>query len=726
MAENAASPNWGGGLDILATAPQAAAAWTRGRWATWGSFLGTVCLAFALYTWGLSQSGYGNTYYAAAVRSMTLSWSNFFFGAFDPGGFITVDKPPAFLWAGALSARVFGYSTWAILMPSAVAGAASVGLLWLIVRKWFGLTAATIAGLALALSPISVAVNRLNLPEPFLVLALIGAAGSVLQSLESRRPLAWIALAGFLAGVAFNTKMLAAWIPGPALALALAVAMPVVSRKNLRHLTGRLAVLLVVTLAVSASWMVIVDSWPASARPYIGGSTDNTVLDLALGYNGFGRVDGEDQGGGRGGGPAQPPAGGGAGTQGQLPGGRIAPPNADGRAGDGGGATLGNGVRAAGGIIAGVPGLFRMFDSANGGQIGWLLPFALGGGALALWSWRRDPQRRAFAALFVGWVLLYGGVFSYAQGIYHSYYTAALAPGVAALTGAGTAAAVREVRRNPAWLAAPVALAAATVLVQLEIAGRTPGFYGWVRPLTVLVASAGIVLAAALATRRLPVSAGMAVAVAGMLLLPGAWSVSEAANASLNTTLPQAGPREGASGQSFGSEAFDDGTDELAAWLESHGDANAKWQLVASSAQSASRLVTEYGVSVMALGGFSGRDDAITVDEFAGFVDAGDVRYVSVRQGMGPGGGQPPAGGPLQDGGRFRGAPGIADGFAGDGGRAPAGVAQPPGGRGAANSGIMSVVETVCAPVTDPGLPAEYQDVIYDCSGMADAIREAG
>jgi 4-amino-4-deoxy-L-arabinose transferase-like glycosyltransferase len=151
------------------------------------SLIGVVVLSLFLNAWHLSQNAYGNTYYAAAVRSMSGSWSNFFFGAFDPGGFITVDKPPVFLWFGALSARVFGYSSWSILLPSAIAGSATVALLWAIVRRYFGILAATIAGLALALSPISVAVDRLNLPEPFLILFLVGAAGAVLQSIDSTR-----------------------------------------------------------------------------------------------------------------------------------------------------------------------------------------------------------------------------------------------------------------------------------------------------------------------------------------------------------------------------------------------------------------------------------------------------------------------------------------------------------------------------------------------------------
>jgi 4-amino-4-deoxy-L-arabinose transferase-like glycosyltransferase len=658
---------------------------------------------------------------------MTMSWKNFFFGAFDPGGFITVDKPPAFLWVGALSARIFGYSNWSLLLPSSVAGAAGVGLLWLIVRRYFGLAAATIAGLVLALSPISVAVNRLNMPEPFLILALMGAAGAVLRSLESRRWWAWTVLAGFLVGVAFNTKMLDGWIPGPALALALVVAVPTVSRTSARQLLARLAVLGAVTLVVSGSWMLVVDAWPASDRPYIGGSTNNTVLDLALGYNGFSRVDGEDQAGGGarpgantgqaqrlpdgtdggraqglGGQPAQP---GGQGAPGgvQAPGGQAAP---------GGTGSLG-GFRGAGGIIGGIPSLLRMFDDANGGQIGWLLPFALGGGLMALWSWRRDPVRRAFAVLFLGWIALYGGIFSYAQGIYHSYYTSAMAPGVAALVGVGTVTVAHAVRRDRRWLMVAIGLVGVTVWTQLQIAGRTPDFYGWVRPLTVATALAGVAMVVVLTVRRLPVASGLMLSVAGLLLLPAAWSWSASTNASLNATLPQAGPQQGASGGTFGSQAFDDGTPELAAWLKSHSDADATWQLVVSNSQNGSRLIAEYEVSVMAVGGFMGKDNTISVAGFADLVSSGAVRYVLVGQGGGSSGGAPGrallgagAGGQPSDGGQQGMAP---DGFG-----------------GAAMSGpnaVMSAVQSACTPVSDPSLPAQYQGVLYDCVGKADAIR---
>jgi len=698
-AEAAARPD---GARLAATLAAAQA-----RWRPWAAFAAVVGLALALNTWSLSSAGYGNTYYAAATRSMTLSWKNFFFGAYDPGGFITVDKPPVFLWVDALSARAFGYSSWSLLLPSAVAGAASVGLLWLIARAHFGVFAATVAGVALALTPVSVAVDRLNLPEPFMILALVGAAGAALRSLESRRWWAWLALAGALVGVGFNTKMLAAWIPGPAFALTVIAGTRVISRASLRSLALRLGVLGLATLVVSGSWLVVVDAWPASARPYIGGSRDNTVLDLAIGYNGFGRVDGDGQG-----------APGGAARAN-----RPAPPAS----------TRRGGFAGPGGIFGGLPGWLRMFDDANGGQIGWLLPFAALGGALALWSGRREPERRAFAVMFLGWLLLYAGVFSYARGIFHSYYTSAMAPAAAALCGAGAASARRLILRDRRWLIALAATALVTLCVQLAIAGRTPDFYGWMRPFAVLATAGGLALAAALALRRRPATAGIALSLGGLLLVPGAWSVSAAANASLNTTLPQAGPQRGASGATFGSQAFDAGAEQLAPWLAAHATAGATWQLVVPNSQDASRLIAEHDISVMSLGGFLGNDDTISVAGFADLVAQGKVRYVlATARGFGPGGGGPRGNFAPNRGFGGGGVPGLAP----NGNLAPGGIAPnfgTPRGRGggfgfaptASASGpqaVLAAVRAACAPVEDRTLPAQYQGALYDCAGRAGTL----
>jgi 4-amino-4-deoxy-L-arabinose transferase-like glycosyltransferase len=708
-------------------------------WVAYVPLAGVTLLALLLNTWGLDKTGYGNTYYAAAVRSMTESWHNFFYGAFDPGGFITVDKPPVFLWIDALSARIFGYSSWSLLLPSAIAGAASVALLWLIVRRYFGVLAATIAAIVLALTPITVAVDRMNLPEPFYILALLGALGAILMSLESKRWWAWTAFAGLLVGVAFNTKMLAGWIPGPALALAVIVGVEGAWHSSWRRWLPQLAILGGVTLIASASWMLVVDSIPASDRPYIGGSKDNSVEDLALGYNGLGRVEGEGVGGGpppntqnRQGGvgpgnqvvPNQVPQNGRGGTQ--PNGGRAIPGNGNqgnggfggvvpggnqgnqggfggGNPGGGGGGFTpfggpggGNGgANGPGGIIAGEPNLLRMFDPANGGQIAWFLPFALIGGVFSLWCWYDKRLLRAAVVAFLGWVVLFGGVFSISQGIYHSYYTAALAPGIAAMVGISVVAISDLVRRHVGWMFAGILAAAATVWAQLTVAGRFDNFYDWVPAWTVVVVAAGVALLAVAAwQKRLPATLGMAVIVAGLLLIPAEWSHYETAHAALNTTLPQAGPREGAAGRSFGSNAFDTGIAGLAAWLEEHEQQGGTWDLAVSSAMNASTLIADYDVPVLALGGFSGSDPTITVSQFGDLVASGQVRYVLTGGGIGG----------------FIGGRGPAGGFGFGGSFSPT-------AKGA--NAVMSSVESVCTQVSDSTLPVQYRGSIYDCSGKA-------
>jgi 4-amino-4-deoxy-L-arabinose transferase-like glycosyltransferase len=313
--------------------------------------------------------------------------------------------------------------------------------------------------------------------------------------------------------------------------------------------------------------------------------------------------------------------------------------------------------------------------------------------------------------LWLGWTLLFGGVFSYTQGIYHSYYTSALAPGIAALTGMSVVGAAGLVRRNRGWIVAAVALALVTLWVQWTVAGRFTGFFDWVRPLTVIVVLAGLAAIVASLRWRYLVTPGLAVVVAGLLFIPGAWSGHETAHASLNTTLPQAGPRQGAAGRTFGSDAFDNGITQLAAWLRSRDDTGARWDLVTANSQNASTLIARHELSVMALGGFMGRDPTITVHDFAQLVAAGDVRYVLVSGGMGgPGRGVP-----------ARTVPGN--------GRQPQGPAivvppQAPAGQSttAGANSVLAAVRAVCAPVTDDRLPAQFRNGIYDCAGKADTL----
>ena len=623
------------------------------------ALIAVTSISLAFNSWALSLNGLGNQYYAAAARSMSMSWRNFFFASLDQGGFISVDKPPLALWVEALSARAFGINTWSLILPSAIAGSAAVALLWCTIRRRFGVPAATVAALVLALSPVNVAVNRLNLPEPFLILCLVAAVWALLRALDSPRAMRWLALSGAFVGLAFNIKMLAAYIVVPALGLAL-----VMGTAGWWNRVRRAAWFGSVALAASAPWVLAVDRISAATRPYVGGSTNNTVWDLVIGYNGFGRVNGTSGIGGGGG----------------LP----------------GGGGIGSAMSGVGGILGGSAGPLRLLSDALGGQIAWLLPLAAFGAIAGLSQHRRDRSRRAAVVLWVGWLALYAVVFSLAEGTFHAYYTSLMTPGLAALVGIGAASLVPLMRTHLAWLWALLTVGLATLVLQLQLVGRLPEFYGWVRwPMLVVALAAVAGIARAFVTRRsrrLIVALG--VGLAGLLIAPTAWAASETSNAVLNSTLPQAGPRSGVAGSSFGSVSSN-GDPALAAWLSAN-DSGQRWQLAVANAQSASGLIADQDISVMALGGFMGTDAASSVDDFADAVAAGQVRYV------------------LSSG----------SGFANRGGGGGGGMG------GGTASQIIAAVTSTCTALTTGStggtLPAAYSGLLYDCSSAAEAIRAAG
>jgi 4-amino-4-deoxy-L-arabinose transferase-like glycosyltransferase len=679
----------------------------------------TVLVGFAFNAWALSNNGFGNAYYAAATRSMTRNWSNFFFVSFDPGGFISIDKPPVALWIEALSARVFGYNAWSLLLPSALAGAASVALLWSAIRRWFGPVAASVAALALALSPINVAVNRLNLPEPFMILFLVGAVWAVGRALDDRdersdgKSWRWLVLAGALVGLAFNTKMLAAFVPVPALGLAVLVG----TRGGWWPRLRRSALFGVAALLFSLPWLVIVDLVPASARPYVGGSTNDTVQQLVFGYNGLNRVTGNGQGGG-------------------------------GRFGGG-----------AGGVFGGAAGRDRLFSPALAGQIAWLIPLAVLGLGVAAWRYRRRPAPLALVALWGGWSLLYAWVFSTAEGIFHAYYVSALAPGIAALVGIGAGVLVERLRgeggaRRQWWALGALAALALTIWIHVDISRRAPSFFDWTRPVAVALtfaATAALLVAVLRHLRWTLVAPALGIALTAVLITPAAWAASEANNSTLNTTLPQAGPRRGAAGSTFGSARYDADT-QLASFLAKN-NAGERWDLVVSSAMWGSDLIASHDLSVMALGGFLGIDRATTVADFARDVDAGEVRYVLVGTLFGGPVTSAPITGPAvrsrvgtppvntsglpghlgtTTGGTGLGTtngPGL--GGTGLGGPGTTGTTLPhrtvldPGpGRDPAHV-ILQAVEDACQPV-GAAAPQGYQRSLYDCRGDGAALAALG
>ena len=391
------------------------------------AFAGLLVATAALYLVNLSANGWGNDFYAAAVQSMTKSWEAFFFGSFDAGNVVTVDKPPAALWVMALSARVFGLSSWSILVPQALMAVATVALLYAAVRRVAGPGAALLAGAAMALTPVAVLMFRFDNPDALLVLLMVAAAYAVVRAVEQAGT-RWLLLAGALLGLAFLTKTAQALLVLPALAAAYLWAAPTGLWRRVRQLLAAGLAMVV----VGGWWFVAVALWPAADRPYIGGSTNNSAIELALGYNGLGRIFGQGGfGGGRGGaadaaGTAGVPAGAaGSGTAG-VPGGGAADAAGGFPVGPGG---FGGG---GGGPFGGNAGLGRLFANDVGGQIAWLLPAALALLVIGMVLTRRAPRTdrlRASLIVWGGWTVVTALVFSLMEGIFHQYYTVALAPG---------------------------------------------------------------------------------------------------------------------------------------------------------------------------------------------------------------------------------------------------------------------------------------------------------
>ncbi|MEV4642850.1 glycosyltransferase family 39 protein [Actinoplanes sp. NPDC049548] len=467
------------------------AAWVR------PALLALLLLTGVLYIWGLGASGWGNAFYSAAVQAGSESWKAFFYGSSDAANSITVDKTPASLWVMALSVRIFGLSSWSILVPQALMGVATVGLLFITVRRWYGPAAGLIAGTVSALTPIAVLMFRFNNPDALLVLLMVAGAYATVRAIENGST-KWLMLAGVFVGFGFLTKMLQALLVVPAYALAYLVAGPPKLGKRIGQLF-----LAGLALVVSAGWYIaIVELVPASMRPYIGGSQNNSLLELTLGYNGLGRLSGNETG------------------------------------------SVGGGGGGNGGGNWGSTGLLRMFDTAQGGQISWLLPAALivlvAGLVLTVRAARTD-RLRAGLILWGAWLVGTGLVFSFMQGIFHAYYTVALAPAVGAVVGMG-AVLLWRARRNPF---AAVTLAAAigvTAWWSWHLLGWSPDFVPWLR--WVVLIGGAVAAAGVLASLRLPAKVAVVfagVALAAVLAGPAAYAVQTVSEPHTGS-IPSAGP----------------------------------------------------------------------------------------------------------------------------------------------------------------------------------------
>jgi 4-amino-4-deoxy-L-arabinose transferase-like glycosyltransferase len=684
-----------------------------------------------LYLVGLGRNGWANEFYAAAAQAGSQSWKAFLFGSLDRSNFISVDKPAGFLWPMELCARIFGVNYWSLLVPQALAGIATVGVLYTTVRRWFGPAAAIAAGAVMALTPVATLIFRFNDPDAFITLTATLAAYLIVRAIESGRT-RWLALAGVLLGLGFLGKMLAGFLALPALALAYLVCGPAkLGRRIWQLLVGGAALLL-----TAGWWVAIVLLTPAADRPFVGSTSNNNILSLTFGYNGLSRLTGNR--GGLPGGAGRAPGRGLAGAAGDAAGGLggAAGDAARGLGGAAGGAARGpggfggRGGGGGGGALGGGSGLTRLFGSEWGGQVSWLIPAALIAFAVMLWVSRRaarTDRTRAAALMWGGWLLVAGLVLSYMSGTTHSYYSIALAPPIGALIGIGAAGLwrIRHTWFARAALAAGLAAASAWAWILL---GRSPGWYPWVR--VVIVIAAVVAIAAVLAgpaLRALSARWGTALAVGTVTLAaiaglggPLAYSVDTAAS-SYSGASPSAGPaltatrggtgggaglgrggggfpgrlRDGGAGRApggFGGAGGGNATVSSAfARLLETGASHYEWTAATDGSDSAASMeLATGGIPVMAIGGFRGTDPAPSLAEFEKLVAAHKIHYYAAGGGFGGGGGGFPGagfGGRGTGAGRDfadfgdRGTGGLGD--RGDGGRGAGGF----GGRGAAGVG---------------------------------------
>lgn len=613
-----------------APAPAPPKTLSRTRWQPWA--LAAICAAAAvLCFWHIDDGRIGNSYYSAAIRSMSLGIRNFLFGSFDGLGVVTLDKPPLGQWPQVLSTALFGYHGWSLLLPQAVEGVAAVFLLHRAVRRWAGENTALLAAALFAVTPVVVAVDRDNNPDTLLVLLLVAAAYALTRAVAAGRPraaTAWLLASAALLGCGFVTKMLQAWVVVPAFAVAYLAGPGAGLRRKLVDLLGA-AVTLVVT---SGWWIAVVDLWPGT-KPYIGGSTDGTAWQLLWGYNGFSRIVGGD---------ATLPGGG-------LPSGMALPP----------GVHLPPGGLVT--IFGGEPGFGRLFGELAGGQISWLLPLALVylGAAALLRAPQRDRARTAGWLLWGGWLGVTAVLFSFAHGTWHPYYTTALAPALAAVTAAG-AARLRRAVRSPAprlpgsgnvaattadesrardsgrltdaaaarrlrtGLPARGVLALGFVLTggwAYVLTTRTPGYHAWTGPTAL---AAAIVAAAAVLVPRLTKPA-IGLGLAAVVLTPAVWSVSTAFAGTDNGPLPTAGP---ALGGASAPVALSPDEQRILAYARQHaGDTRITLLIDGSAMFTAPYLVTT-NERVAGVGGFLGTDDVPTPATLQRWATDDTLKYV--------------------------------------------------------------------------------------------------
>ncbi|ADU25727.1 ArnT family glycosyltransferase [Ethanoligenens harbinense] len=594
-----------------------------------------VLLAFFLSFYNFAQDGYGNLYYSAAVKSMTTSWHNFFFLSFDPSGFVNVDKPPLAFWMEAAFVKAFGFHSWTLLLPEALEAAGSVLILYHLVKRRFGFAAGWIAAVLLAVTPIFIAAARSNNPDAMLVLMMLFAAWAATLAAETGR-FRYLVLTAVCVGLAFNTKMLAAFLVLPACALAYLFARGMRWRRKFLHLAAAAAVLIV----VSFCWVEAVDLTPAADRPFVGSSADNSEMNLVLGYNGLNRVFAKEHA------PADTAADRRVNTRtATLPKRRSSA--TDSRVVDSRAAVRGTGAQRD------APGATRLLDLYTGEQISWFLPLAAVGAAAAVvyvLGLEKERRRGKITALLLwgGWSAVMVVFFSFCGNLTHRYYLNVIAPGLAALGGIGMVCMVRlALQKGSAWWKAlflPAGLVLSAVF-HLSLLTNYPDWFHALWPLDAVC----IVLAAVLLLLRFHpvwmrprVFTGIAgAALVCLLATPFCWSFT-AVLGHVSGSDAAAGPvlLRGKNGEMFPSLSYivkrlKDATSDpapssddmkLETYLEQHRD-GAVYLAAVPGAPLAESLIVDTGEPVMAIGGFNGSNPILTLGDLQQLVAEGKLRY---------------------------------------------------------------------------------------------------
>ena len=625
-----------------------------------------LAAAFVFF-WNLTASGYANEFYSAAAQAGSKSWEAFLWGSLDAGNAITVDKPPASIWLMALSVRLLGLSSFAILLPQALMGVACTYLLYATVRRVWGNAAGIVSGIVFITTPVAALMFRFNNPDALLILLMLGAAACVLRGLElptdrhsNRVRTRWYAVAGLLIGLGFLTKQFQVLLVLPGFGLAMLLFSSTPWPRRLLDAAVALG-----AMVVGAGWWVLLTVLvPSGSRPYFGGSQTNSFIELTFSYNGLGRLTGNETGS-------------------VIPGANEA-------------------LSGGQGGMWGETGLFRLWTSDFGDQITWLAPIAFAGIILGLiaaapakkgqvyfgrfYQGKRehevDPDtvariRRAQIVIFGAWLVVTWLVFSFMAGIFHAYYTVALSPAIAALV-AICGASLLELRNRPWMPGVAGLLIAATSAWDMALVLRS-GSFAW---LGVCIGVIGVVAGLALCIigfwmqDRLPATWPLAlkhgargVAAAGIIaLLTGpivwtAYTISTGHTGSIVTAGPSGSMGGGPSGGVPGgngtpngvsgsapdgspSESTSDGTDANTpaggSGLLGGGSANEslvelltqnasgyRWAAATTGSQNAASYQLASELPVMAIGGFNGSDPAPTLDEFKAYVAQGLIRYRS-------------------------------------------------------------------------------------------------